>query len=327
MTRRLALAVAVVLLGATGAAEAQRPAKVFRIGILGTFTPTNRAIPTLQAFLEGLRELGYVEGQNLVIERRYSDGKDERLPELAAELVRLKVDVIVATGGSPPYVAKQATSTIPIVFTNNGDPVGSGLVASLARPGGNVTGPSLTSPALLGKRVQLLKEAVPAVTRVALLSNPASPMHALAMREVEGVARSLHLQLQVVEARASGEIAGAFSAAVKGSADALVVLGHPMFAVERAQIAELAAKTRLPVMASQREYADAGSLLAYGANLRESYRRAATYVDRILKGARPGDLPVEEPTKFELVVNLKTAKALGLTIAPAVIARADDVIQ
>jgi putative ABC transport system substrate-binding protein len=327
--RRLALAVTLAVLAAPVIAGAQAPRRVARVGYLSA-----AAVPSgpegaqlQQAFLEGMRELGYVEGQNLVVERRYAAGKDERLPELAAELVRLKVDVIVAAGGAPPYAAKQATSTIPIVFTNNGDPVGTGLVASLARPGGNVTGPSLSSPALLGKRVQLLKEAVPAVSRVAILSNPGSPMHALSMKETEGAARSLQVKVQIVEARGAGELAGAFSAAVKGSADALVVLGHPLFAAQRTRIAELAAQSGLPVMAPGREYAEAGALMAFGANVRESYRRAASYVDRILKGARPSDLPVEEPTKFELVVNLKTAKALRLTVPPVVLARADDVIQ
>jgi putative ABC transport system substrate-binding protein len=326
--RRLALVLALAVLGAPLALKAQQPAKVFRVGILGTFPPTTPEGSRLQgAFLEGLRELGYMEGRNLVIERRYAEGNEDRLPELAAELVRLKLDVIVAMGGSPPYAAKGATSTIPIVFTNNGDPVGSGLVASLARPGGNVTGLSLTTPELLGKRLQLLKETVPGVSRVAVLSNPTSPMHALSLREAEVAARALHVQVQIVEARAPGELAGAFSAATKGSAGALVVLGGPLYMRERTRIAELAAKSRLPVMAAQREYAEAGSLLAYGANLRESHRRAAAYVDKILKGAKPGDLPIEEPTKFELVVNLKTARALGLTIPPTVLARADEVIQ
>jgi putative ABC transport system substrate-binding protein len=329
MTRLAVALLAFVLLAVPLAGGAQPGRRVARIGYLsGAVGPTSPEFSHLQqAFLEALRELGHVEGENLVIERRYSEGRDERLPELAAELVRLKVDVIVATGGSPPYAAKRATSTIPVVFTNNGDPVGSGLVASLARPGGNVTGPSLTSPALLGKRVQLLKEAVPRVSRLAILSNPTSPMHALSMREAEAVARSVHVQLQTVEAGGPGEIAGAFSAVLKGSAEGLVVLGHPLFAAERQRIAEFAARNRLPVMAPQREYADAGTLLAYGASLRDSYRRAATYVDKILKGAKPADLPVEQPTKFELVVNLKTAKVLGLTIPQSVLLRADEVIQ
>jgi putative ABC transport system substrate-binding protein len=327
--RRLALTVALALLAAPVVTGAQPPRRVARIGYLSAVSAASgsEVAQLQQAFLQAMGELGYVEGQSLVVERRYAEGRDERLPELAAELVRLKVDVIVAAGGVPPYAAKQATSTIPIVFTNNGDPVGSGLVASLARPGGNVTGPSLSSPALFGKRVQLLKEAVPTVSRVAVLSNPSSPMHALSMKETEGAARSLQVQLQVVEARVPGELAGAFAAAVKGSADALVALGHPVFAAERKRIAELAAQSRLPVMAPGREYAEAGALMAFGANVRDSYRRAASYVDRILKGARPSDLPVEEPTKFDFVVNLKTARALGLTIPPAVLARADDVIQ
>ena len=327
--RRLALAAALTVLVAPLPTGGQPARRVARIGYLSVAaaSSTPEIAHLQQAFLQGMGELGYVEGQNLVVERRYAEGRDERLPELAAELVRLKVDVIVAAGGLPPYAAKGATSVIPIVFTNNGDPVGTGLVASLARPGGNVTGPSLTSPTLLGKRVQLLKEAVPKIARLAVLSNPASPLHAVSMREADVVARSLNLPLRTVEAREPGEIAGAFSAAVKESADAVVVLGHPMFAAQRARIAEEAARSRLPVMAPGREYAEAGTLMAFGANIRDSYRRAASYVDRILKGARPSDLPVEEPTKFEFVVNLKTAKALGLTIPPAVLARADDVIQ
>jgi len=278
-------------------------------------------------FLQGLRELGYVEGQNIVIERRYSEGRYERLPGLAAELVRLKVDVIVAVGGPPPHAAKDATSTIPIVMTNHGDPVGTGLVASLARPGGNVTGLSTVNPDLVGKQLQLLKEAVPRLSRVAVLSNPTHPLHRLPLREVEVAARSLKVGLQVLEARAPSEFASAFSAATKESAGALIVLGDGMFFGQRTRIAELAAKSRLPMIAAEREYAEAGGLLAYGANFRESFRRAATYVDKILKGAKPGDLPIEQPTKFEFVINLKTTKALGLTIPQSVLLRADEVIQ
>jgi putative ABC transport system substrate-binding protein len=309
-------------------AEAQQPSQTVRIGWLGTSSPTTGIGSTYHsAFMDRLRELGYVEGRNLTIERRHSEGHDARLLELAVELVRLKVDVIVATGGQPPFAAKRATSRIPIVFTNNGDPVGSGLVSSLARPGGNVTGLSLASPDIAGKRLQLLKETVPGVARVAILSNPTSPMQALILKEVGAAGAALHLQLQFLEARSPDEVTRVLSALTRERADALTILGHPMFAQQRARIAELTTRRLMPVMAAQREYAEAGSLMAYGASLSEMYRRAAIYVDQILKGAKPADLPIEQPTKFEFVINLKTAKALGLTIPPAVLARADEVIQ
>jgi ABC-type uncharacterized transport system substrate-binding protein len=311
------------LLAAPLAAEAQQVGKDWRIGILGSVDEQ-----TLQGeFVQGLRELGYVEGKNTTIERRYSQGRDERLPDLAAELVRLNVHAIVATGGSPPYAAKRATSTIPIVFSNNGDPVGSGLVASLGRPGGNVTGLSLVSPEIVGKRLQLLKEALPGISRFAILSSPSSPMRALSLKEAEVAARPLHVQLRLLEAQAPRDLASAFSTATKERIQALMVLGGPMFYRERAHIADLATKSRLPAIAAQREYAEVGCLMTYGANLRENYRRAAIYVDRILKGAKPADLPVEQPTKFELVINLKTAKALGLTIPPSLLQRVDQVIE
>jgi putative tryptophan/tyrosine transport system substrate-binding protein len=315
------------LLGAPRASEAQQPAKVFRLGLLGTVPLTDPGTSRIwDGFLEGLRQLGYVEGQNIVIERRFSEGRYERLPALAAELVRLKVDVIVAAATTADE-AKRATSTIPIVMTNHGDPVGSGLVASLARPGGNVTGLSGQSPDLVGKQLQLLKEAVPRLSRVAVLSNPTHPGHPTSLREAEVAARSLKVRLQILEARAPAEFAGAFSAATKESAGALLVLGDPMFFGERTRIVELAAKSRLPLMGIQAETAEAGGLLAYGIDQRDSFRRAATYVDKILKGAKPGDLPVEQPTKFELVINVKTAKALGLTIPPSLLGRADQIIQ
>ncbi len=315
------------LLAAPRAAEAQPAGKVFRLGLLGTVPPTDPGTLRIwDGFLEGLRQLGYVEGQNIVIERRFSEGRYERLPALAAELVRLKVDVIVAAAITADE-AKRATSTIPIVMTNHGDPVGSGLVASLARPGGNVTGLSGQSPDLVGKQLQLLKEAVPRLSRVAVLSNPTHPGHPTSLREAGVAARSLKVRLQILEARVPTEFAGAFSAATKESAGALLVLGDPMFFGERTRIVELAAESPLPLMGIQAEYAEAGGLLAYGIDQRDSFRRAATYVDKILKGAKPGDLPVEQPTKFELVINLKTAKALGLTIPQSLLLRADEVIQ
>ncbi len=326
--RRLALVFALVVLAAPLAIEAQPAAKVFRIGYLGNLPPTAPEFSRIwDGFLQELRELGYVEGRNIVIEGRWSEGRYERLPTLAAELVRLKVDVIVAIGVPAPHAAKDATSTIPIVFTSHGDPVGSGLVASLARPGGNVTGLSTVTPELLGKQLQLLKEAVLRISRVAALSNPTNPNHALLLREAEVAARALQMRLHILEARVPSEFASAFSAATKESAGALIILADPMFYSQRTRLAELAAKGRLPAMAAQREYAEAGGLLAYGANLLENYRRAAVYVDKILRGAKPGDLPIEQPAKFELVVNLKTAKTLGLTIPQSVLLRADEVIQ
>ncbi len=324
----LALAVALEVLTAPLAASAQQPAKVHRIGILGTVPPTTPEVARVwEALVKGLRELGYVEGQNIVIERRYSEGRQERLPELAAELVRLKVDVIVAAGTPPPHAAKRATTTIPIVMTNHADPVGSGLVASLARPGGNITGLSLLTPELVGKHLELLKEAIRRLSRVAVLWNPANQAHALSLREAEVGARSLGVQLQILEARGPNEFDSAFSAMTKERAGAVIVLGDPMFFGERTRIAELAARSRLPSMTLLMEHAEAGSLMAYGASLRDNFRRAAAYVDKILKGAKPGDLPIEQPTKFELVVNLKTAKTLGLTIPQSILIRADRVIQ
>jgi putative ABC transport system substrate-binding protein len=315
------------LLAAPRASEAQQPAKLFRLGLLGTVPLTEPGASRIwDGFLEGLRQLGYVEGQNVVIERRFSEGKAERLPDLAAELVRLKVDVIVAAAITADE-AKRATSTIPIVMTNHGDPLGNRLVTSLARPGGNVTGLSTLSPDLVGKQLQLLKEAVRRLSRVAVLSNPTHPGHPRSLRETEVAARSLKVRLQILEARAPTELAAAFSAVTKESADALLLLGDPMFFGERTRIVELAAKNRLPLMGGQTEYAEAGGLLAYGVDHRDSFRRAATYVDKILKGAKPGDLPVEQPTKFELVINLKTAKALGLTIPQSLLQRADQVIH
>jgi putative tryptophan/tyrosine transport system substrate-binding protein len=310
------------------AAEAQPAAKVYRIGLLGSLPPTAPGASRIwEGFFQGLQELGYVEGQNILIEGRFYGDRTERLPALAAELVRLKVDVIVAQGPPAPEAAQRATSTIPIVMTVHQDPVGSGLVASLARPGRNVTGLSVLTTELVGKRLQLLKEAVPGISRVAVLWDPTHPTAALQLREAEVAARSLKVQLQVLEARAPSDLAGAFSAMTNGRAGGLIFLGGLMFFVERTRIVELAAQSRLPAIYGSKENAEAGGLMAYGPNLRESYRRAATYVDKILKGAKPAELPVERPTKFELVINMKTAKALGLTIPQSVLQRADQVIE
>ncbi len=327
-TLGLIVTLALGLLIAPLAAPAEQPRKVFRIGILGNVPLTDpEGVRLWGAFIQGLRELGYVEGQNITIEHRSSEGKYERLPDLAADLVRLKVDVIVAPAANPVFAAKQATRTIPIVMTGSGDAVGSGLVASLARPGGNVTGLSTLAPEIVGKQLELLKEIIPRVSRVAVLWNPTNQTHPLLLGEAKVAARSLGVQLQILEARRPDDFERAFAAMTRERAGALLVLTDGMFLLHLTRTADLAAKSRLPAMFALREQADAGGLMAYGPSLRDSFRRAATYVDKILKGAKPADLPVEQPTKFELVINLKTAKALGLTIPQSVLIRADEVIQ
>jgi putative ABC transport system substrate-binding protein len=328
MDRRTWLMGSLSLLAAPLVVEAQPAAKVFRLGLLGGSTPTSpEAAHVWGGFFQGLREFGYVEGQNIVIEGRLYEDRIERLPAFAADLVRLQVDVIVAGAAPAPEAAKRATSTIPIVMANDADPVGSGLVASLAKPAGNVTGLSMVSPELRAKQLQLLKEMVPGLTRVAALSNPTVPFYAHEARELEAAARSLKVGLQFVEVRTPSEFPNAFSAATKERAGALIVLGGSMFFAHRARVSELAAKNHLPAMYGLREYAEVGGLMVYGVSVRDSFRRAAGYVDRILKGAKPGDLPIEQPTKFELVVNLKAAKALGLIVPASVLARADEIIQ
>jgi putative ABC transport system substrate-binding protein len=318
---------AVLLLAAPLAVEAQPPAKVPRIGVINTSAP-NEMGHLLKALDEGLRELGYVEGRNIVIERRFAGGKQERLPALAAELVRLKVDVIV-TGANPVIAAvKQATATIPVVMAVSRDPVGAGFIASVARPGGNITG--LTNdptPEIVGKNLELFKEAVPGLSRVALVWNPVPPGAGTYKDVVERAARKLGVAVQSVEVRGRNEVEGAYAAMVRGRADGVVVLTDPVIFSARDQVALLAVKNRLPAVTGLREYAEAGSLMSYGPNIARQFRRAATYVDKILKGAKPGDIPVEQATQFELVINLKTAKALGLTIPPSLLGRADEVIQ
>jgi putative ABC transport system substrate-binding protein len=316
-------AVTLGLLAAPVAAEAQQPANVPRIGFLGTL-PTN---PHDEALRQGLHEFGYVEGRNIAIEYRWAEGRVERLPDFAVELVGLKVDVIVALSTPDALAAEKATRTIPIVFVTAGDPVGSGLVAGIARPGGNVTGLSLLAPEIVAKQLDLLKEAVPKASRVAVLSNPANPYTALMVKETEAAARSLGVRVQLLGVRGADAFDDAFSAITKERPGALFVLFDPLLFGQRTRIAEFANKNRLPAMYAHREYAEAGGLMAYGSDLRDNYRRAATYVDKILKGAKPADLPVEQPTKFELVINLKTAKALGLTIPQSLLARADHVVE
>jgi putative ABC transport system substrate-binding protein len=308
-------------------AEAQPAKKVWRIGFILTAVP-NEVGYLIKALSEGLRELGYVEGRNVVFERRFAEGRQERLPALAAELVRLDVDVIV-TGSNPVIAAvKQATATIPVVMAVSRDPVGAGFIASLARPGGNITGlANDPGPEIIGKNLELLKEAAPRVSRVAFLWNPVPPGAGTSKNVVESAARKLGVTFQSVEVRGRNEFEGAFAAMVRERANGLVVATDPVMVGPRGQVVLLAARSRLPAMYGLREFAEAGGFMSYGPNIADLFRRAATYVDKILKGAKPGDLPVEQPTKFELVINLKTAKALGLTIPPSVLGRADEVIQ
>jgi len=316
------------LIAAPLAAEAQPAKKVPRIGFLVAASASDTAyVRLIEAFRQGLRDLGYVEGRNVVIEYRYAGEKSERLPALAAELVRLKVDVIVSHGTPGPLAAKQATSAIPIVMTSTGDPAASGFVSSLARPGGNVTGLSLMVPELGGKRLQLLKEILPGLSRVAVLWNAATPYASLVVRETEATATTLGVQLQSLVVRGPDDFEGALAAATSGRAGALTVVEDPLTITKRTQIVDFAAKSRLPAIYGVKEFVDAGGLMSYGVHLADLYRRAATYVDKILKGAKPADLPVQQPTKFEFVINLKTAKALGLTIPPSVLHRADELIQ
>ena len=327
---RLAFSITLLLGGLFSplAVRAQQAAKVPRIGYLAG---DRAASPHLiEAFRQGLRDLGYVEGSNVLIEYRDAEGKFERLPALAAELVALKIDVIVAGGTPLILAAKQATRTLPIVFAAASDPVTDGLVTSLARPGGNVTGLSNIAPDLVGKRLELLKQAVPGVNRVAILWQPGGTGERTEqdMRKgAEAAARALGVRLQFFEARGPADFDRAFSDMTRERAGALTSLGGSMFFSERRRLVDLAAKNRLPALYQQREFVDAGGLMAYGANLADNFRRAATYVDKILKGTKPGDLPIEQPTKFELVINTKTAKALGLTIPPSLLQRADHVIQ
>jgi putative tryptophan/tyrosine transport system substrate-binding protein len=283
--------------------------------------------PRIEAFRHGLRDLGYVEGRNIIIEYRFAEGQADRLPELVADLVRLQVDVMVIDGNLAIRAAQHATMTIPIVIAVSGDPVGEGFVASLAQPGGNITGLSLLQPAVSGKRLELLQEAVPKLSHIAVLWNPAVSSSTLAFKETQTAAHALGLQLQSLEVRRPDEFDQAFAAMTREHADALVVISNELFLGHRRQLAELTVRHRLPAMFHLREYAEAGGLMAYGADAADMYRRAATYVDKILKGTTPADLPVEQPTKFTFVINLKTAKALGLTIPPTLLFQADEVIR
>jgi len=320
------LTLCAMLFALCSSAHAQQPKKVPRIGYLSNTSPSADSA-RYEAFRQGLRELGYVAGKNVVIEYRYTEGKSDRLPALAAELVRLRVDVVVTGGGATTRAAKEATTTIPIVFAQDGDPVASGFVASLARPGGNITGLSNFAPELNGKRLELLKEIVPKLSRVAVLGTSTVPGHARFLKETEPAAGALRLQLQFLDVRAPKDIETAFRAASKGRADGLLVLSGPVLTSHRTQVLDLAVESRLPAIYNFPEWVEAGGVMSYGVNLTDLFQRAATYVDKILKGAKPADLPVEQPKKFEFIINLKAAKQIGLTIPPEVLARANRLIR
>jgi putative ABC transport system substrate-binding protein len=328
MKRKItALTLSAMLYALCASAEAQQPTKIPRIGLLisaSASTDQHRAA----AFSRGLRDLGYLEGQNIAVEYRFAEGKVDDLPALAAELVRLKVDIMVVEGGQGIRAAQQASSTIPIIMTTVSDPVALGFAASLAKPGGNITGLSLLAPELGGKRLELLKEIVPKLSRVAVLGSQDTLSSGAQIKEIEAAAWALSLQLYPMEWRGGADnLPAAFSAAAKARVGALVALSDPRMLANRYRIAELSIKNRLPNVYQASEFAEAGGLMTYGTNFADLFRRAATYVDKILKGAKPADLPIEQPTKFEFVINLKTAKQIGLTIPPNVLARADRVIR
>jgi len=306
-------------------ARAQQPSKLPTIGFLGQSTRSG-ASEWVAAFVQRLREHGWIEGRTITVQYRWAEGRDERFAEIAAELVRLKVDVIVTSGTPAVIASKQATSVIPIVFATAGDPVGNNLVASLARPGGNVTGLSLQASELAGKRLELLREVVPRLGRVAIMGNVGNPFTVLELGEVQAAAGALGLEVDMLEIRRAQDIAPAFEA-LKGRSEALYVCTDALVNANRIRINTLAVGARLPTMHGSRDYVEAGGLISYGANFPNLFRRSADYVDKILRGAKPGDIPVEQPTKFDLVVNLTTAKALGLTLPPTLLARADEVIE
>jgi putative ABC transport system substrate-binding protein len=331
LTRRLLLLALIALaaclgpLGLASAADTQQPAPPRRIGVLlGGFSLDDKDV---QAFRQGLLDAGYSEGRDVVIEWRSASGDYARVPELAADLVHRKVEVIVVTTTIAAQAVKRATSTIPIVMARVADPVGSGLVASLAHPGGNVTGLSMMMAELSAKRLQLLKEAIPRITRVAVLWNPVTPWHAKVVEDLKAAAPSLSIELKLVDVRTPEEFGPAFSAVSRARAQALYVIEDAFFFTHRATLLKLASKARLPIIYAYRAFADEGGLMSYGANSGDLFRRSAGYVDKILRGAKPGDLPIEQPTKFELVVNLNTAKALGITIPESILLRADEVIR
>jgi putative ABC transport system substrate-binding protein len=324
----LSILVAVILLAVAVQVEAQQPAKIPRIGFLSGQSASQTA-DSMKALLRGLGDLGYIEGKNIAIEYRWAEGKIERLPDFAAEVVRLRVDVVVAAGGSPAIrAAKNATNAIPIVFAGLGtDPVEMGFVASLARPGGNITGVGSGGPELYGKRLELLKGAVPKLARVAYLRNPDNPATRLTQEEIRTSARALGLQIRAIDVHNANDLDSAFETATRARATGLIVAQTPPMSSEVKRVVNLAAKSRLPAIYADTNWSDAGGLMSYSTDSRDVYRRAATYIDKILKGTKAADLPVEQPMKFELVINLKTAKQIGLTIPPNVLARADKVIK
>jgi ABC-type uncharacterized transport system substrate-binding protein len=315
-----------ILLATVSLAEAQQRGKVARIGFLAAPSPSFFST-RMNAFREGLYDLGHVEGKNIAIEYRYAGGKLDRLPGLAAELVRLKVDVILTSSAPGAVAAKKATGTIPVVFVTAGDPVDMGLVTSLARPGGNITGLTTHAPELSGKRLELLREVLPRITRVAVLWNPSNPSFSEMLKEMQAASKAHALQLQSLEVRRLEDFEGAFKSITKGDSHAIIVVSDPFLNTHNRLILDLAVKHRLPAMYGGPEVVDAGGLMSYGPGFSDQYRRAATYVDKILRGMKPADLPVERPMKFELVINLKTAKQIGLTIPESVLYRVDRVIK
>jgi putative ABC transport system substrate-binding protein len=323
-TTTLLIILVLGILVAPLAAQAQQPSKVPRVGVLWERTPTD---PFIAAFRQGLRELGYTEGQSIVIEERYAYGVLDRFPALIAELLDLNVEVLVVAGTNAAQAAKARTSTVPIVFTLPANPVEDGLVASFAHSGGNVTGLSTHTPGLTGKQLELLKAAVPQASRVTVLYNAVNPVHSLSLQEAREAAQALAMELQMLEVRQENDLASAFAALTAWRAEAVLALSGPPLGTELAHLAQLAAEHRVPAMYVRREFVEVGGLLAYGPSFTDNFRRAATYVDKILKGAKPADLPVEQPMKYELIINLKTAKALGLTMPPSLLLLADEVIQ
>jgi ABC-type uncharacterized transport system substrate-binding protein len=327
MDRRAFIVGGVAGVAAPLAAEAQRAGKLVRIGLLDYAAPDPASTARWRALRERLRELGYVEGQNVIFERRWADGKAERLPSLAAELIAAKVDVLVAGGSSPALAAKQATKSVPIVMATGGDPVELELAAGLARPGGNVTGVISLIGQLVVKRLELLKQLMPRASRIAVVRDPDNPSSALSLREAENAARAFGIVVQAVGVRGPRDLDAVFSAMKKSHIDAVILAENTRFIADRRRIADLAVTHRLPMLVAAKEFAEAGALVSYGTDYLDLFRRAAHYVDKILRGANPADLPIEQPTKFELVINLKTAKALGLTIPPSLLLRADQVIE
>jgi putative ABC transport system substrate-binding protein len=324
--RAFILGMAAAIAGAA-AVHAQPAARVYRLGILGHSPPNSPRSTLWEAFLEALRERGYAEGHNLIVYGRFAHGHDDQLQGLAAELVSLNVDVIVAGATQPAEIAKSATKSIPIVMANHSDPVATRIVASLSRPGGNVTGLSIENPDLMGKRLEIFRQAVPKLNRVGVLTNPTHQAHPRMLNETEVAARALRIELHRVSARGVPDYDAGFLAMMKARVDGVLVLGDVTFWRDRSQIALLAATHRLPTMFAQKEHVEAGGLMHYGPDLADSYRRAAVFVDKILSGRHPGDLPIELPTSFQLTINLKTAKALGLTVPPSLLLRADQVIE